>query len=97
MLQCGNGGLSDAECRSHFGLWALAKAPLVIGAGTASVPPPPPLPFLLLLYHHFFLLCSLALAAADPRKWSPSQLAIMTNKGVIAVNQDALGVQVREA
>ena len=62
MMQCGNGGLSDAECRSHFGLWAMAKAPLVIGA--------------------------------DPRKWTASQLAIMSNAGVIAVNQDPLGVQV---
>lgn len=64
MIQCGNGGLSDAECRTNFGLWAVMKAPLIIGA--------------------------------DLRKLSASQLAIITNPGVIAVNQDPLGVQARK-
>lgn len=34
-LQCGNawlGNLTDAECRSNFGLWAIAKAPLIVGS-----------------------------------------------------------------
>jgi hypothetical protein len=35
MLQVGQSQLSDAEGRSHFALWALAKAPLVIGANIA--------------------------------------------------------------
>lgn len=32
MLQVGNGDLSDAECRSHFGLWAITKSPLILGS-----------------------------------------------------------------
>jgi hypothetical protein len=57
-------GLSDGELRAHFGLWALAKAPLILGF--------------------------------DPRKTTPSQLAIFSNPGAIAVNQDPLGVQARK-
>jgi hypothetical protein len=64
MLQVGNGGLSDAECRTNFGLWCVMKSPLIIGANI--------------------------------RSYTPSQLAIVTNKGVIAVNQDPLGVQARK-
>ena len=64
MLQCGHSSISDAECRTHFGLWALSKAPLIIGA--------------------------------DVRAFSPTTLSIVGNKGVIAVNQDSLGVQGRK-
>jgi alpha-galactosidase len=32
MLEVGNGGMSDVEYRSHFGLWAMMAAPLMIGA-----------------------------------------------------------------
>jgi alpha-galactosidase len=32
VLQVGNGGLTDAECRTHFGLWAVMKAPLILGS-----------------------------------------------------------------
>jgi len=31
MLEVGNGGMSDTEYTSHFSLWCLAKAPLLIG------------------------------------------------------------------
>lgn len=31
MLEVGNAGVSDAEGRTHFALWALMKAPLLIG------------------------------------------------------------------
>jgi alpha-galactosidase len=31
MLEVGNGGMTTTEYRSHFSLWALAKAPLLIG------------------------------------------------------------------
>ena len=92
MLQCGNGGLTDAECRSHFGLWALAKAPLVIGADPRKWTPSQ--------------VTRRAGARVQGGGWAesqpsppspppPAQLAIMSNAGVIAVNQDALGVQVR--
>jgi len=31
MLEVGNGGMTDTEYTSHFSLWSLAKAPLLIG------------------------------------------------------------------
>ncbi len=31
MLEVGNGGMTDAEYISHFSLWAISKAPLLIG------------------------------------------------------------------
>jgi len=31
MLEVGNGGMTDTEYTSHFSLWCLAKAPLLIG------------------------------------------------------------------
>jgi hypothetical protein len=31
VLEVGNGGMSDAEYVSHFSLWAISKAPLLIG------------------------------------------------------------------
>lgn len=37
MLEVGNGGLTLAEERSHFALWALAKAPLIIGCDLNTV------------------------------------------------------------
>ncbi|KAF7893437.1 uncharacterized protein EAF02_000975 [Botrytis sinoallii] len=37
MLEIGNGGLSEAEERAHFGLWAIAKSPLIIGTNLASI------------------------------------------------------------
>jgi hypothetical protein len=61
MLEVGNGGLTDAQSRTHFGLWALMKSPLILGT---------PLP-----------------------KLSPAQLAIVSNKGVIAINKDPLAIQ----
>ena len=39
MLQCGHSSLTDAECRSHFGLWAIAKAPLILGSNINSLTP----------------------------------------------------------
>ena len=31
MLEVGNGGMTDAEYISHFSLWAITKAPLIVG------------------------------------------------------------------
>ena len=31
MLEVGNGGLTHEEEKTHFAMWALAKAPLIIG------------------------------------------------------------------
>lgn len=53
--------MTDAEYMSHFSLWAIAKAPLIIGS--------------------------------DVTEMSEATLATLTNKEVIAVNQDSLGVQ----
>ena len=61
MLEVGNGGMTDVEYVSHFSLWAISKAPLLIGC--------------------------------DVSKMSAAILATLTNREVIAVNQDSLGVQ----
>ncbi|CAD6205443.1 unnamed protein product [Miscanthus lutarioriparius] len=37
MLEVGNGGMSEAEYRSHFSIWAVAKAPLLIGCDVRSM------------------------------------------------------------
>ncbi|XP_024969357.1 alpha-galactosidase-like isoform X1 [Cynara cardunculus var. scolymus] len=61
MLEVGNGGMTTEEYRSHFSIWALAKAPLLVGC--------------------------------DVRSMSKETHEILSNKEVIAVNQDSLGVQ----
>ncbi len=38
MIQCGNGGLTDAECRTNFGLWAVTKSPLILGSNVVALP-----------------------------------------------------------
>lgn len=37
MLEVGNGGMTVAEYRSHFSIWALAKAPLLIGCDLTAM------------------------------------------------------------
>ncbi|KAJ6822591.1 alpha-galactosidase-like [Iris pallida] len=37
MLEVGNGGMTIEEYRSHFSIWALAKAPLLIGCDVRSL------------------------------------------------------------
>lgn len=61
MLEVGNGGMTDAEYRAHFSLWALLNAPLMAGNDLRTMP------------------------AATKE--------ILTNKEVIAVNQDWGGKQ----
>jgi hypothetical protein len=61
MLQIGNGALTPAEQRAHFGLWAITKSTLILGTKLSQL--------------------------------DAAQLAIVKNKELIAVNQDALGVQ----
>jgi hypothetical protein len=61
MLEIGNGGMTDVEYRSHFSLWAIMAAPLLIGS--------------------------------DLRDASPATLEILSNREVIAVDQDPLGRQ----
>jgi hypothetical protein len=61
MLEVGNGGLTFDEEKSHFSLWALMKAPLIIGC--------------------------------DVTNMDTNTQTILMNSEVIALNQDALGVQ----
>ncbi|CAN6973971.1 unnamed protein product [Brassica oleracea var. botrytis] len=61
MLEVGNGGMTREEYRSHFSIWALAKAPLLIGC--------------------------------DLRSMDKVTFELLSNKEVIAVNQDKLGIQ----
>jgi alpha-galactosidase len=60
-LEVGNGGMTTAECRSEFSLWAEEAAPLIAGN--------------------------------DLRSMSAATRAILTNREVIAVDQDPLGRQ----
>ncbi|HUQ57722.1 NPCBM/NEW2 domain-containing protein [Lentzea sp.] len=39
MLEVGNGGMTDVEYRSHFSLWSIMAAPLLIGADLREVTP----------------------------------------------------------
>ena len=61
MLEVGNGGMTWTEYKTHFGLWSISKAPLIIG-------------------------CDITTMTDEIKE-------ILTNKEVIAVNQDKLGQQ----
>ena len=37
MLEVGNGGMTLEEEKSHFALWAISKAPLIIGADLSKI------------------------------------------------------------
>ncbi|MEN3308255.1 MAG: alpha-galactosidase, partial [Micromonosporaceae bacterium] len=63
MLEIGNGGMTDTEYRTHFALWAMMAAPLLIGT--------------------------------DLRRATAATMQILTNKDLIAVDQDPLGIQGR--
>jgi alpha-galactosidase len=39
MLQVGNGGMTDTEYRTHFSMWAIMAAPLVIGTDLRTASP----------------------------------------------------------
>lgn len=61
MMEVGKPGLTLAESRAHFGLWAILAAPLIAGN--------------------------------DVRNMTPEIVDILTNREVIAINQDPLGAQ----
>ncbi|MFB7532833.1 NPCBM/NEW2 domain-containing protein [Streptomyces sp. NPDC056178] len=61
MLEVGNGGMTDTEYRTHFSMWSVMAAPLLIGS--------------------------------DLRKASPETFDILSNREVVAVDQDPLGKQ----
>ncbi|KAJ3678474.1 hypothetical protein LUZ60_002277 [Juncus effusus] len=64
MLEVGNGGMTYNEYVVHFSLWAISKAPLIIGC--------------------------------DVRNMQKEAFDILTNKEVIAINQDRLGAQAKK-
>ncbi|XP_004492578.1 alpha-galactosidase 1 [Cicer arietinum] len=64
MLEVGNGGMTKDEYIVHFSLWAISKAPLLLGC--------------------------------DVRNVTKETMDIVSNKEVIAVNQDSLGVQAKK-
>ncbi|GMJ03416.1 alpha-galactosidase 1 [Hibiscus trionum] len=64
MLEVGNGGMTKDEYIVHFSLWAVSKAPLLLGC--------------------------------DIRNMTKETLDIITNKEVIAVNQDPYGFQAKK-
>lgn len=37
MLEVGNGGMSNDQYQSHFALWAVLKAPLLIGCNLKNM------------------------------------------------------------
>ena len=37
MLEIGNGGMTQTEYTTHFSLWAIAKAPLLIGCDVRNI------------------------------------------------------------
>jgi alpha-galactosidase len=61
LLEVGNGGMTDTEYRTHFSMWSIMAAPLLI--------------------------------SSDLRKATPETFEILSNKDVIAVDQDRLGKQ----
>ena len=63
MLQVGNGGMTDAEYRTQFSMWAIFAAPLISSNNLATM--------------------------------SAASREIYTNLEIIAVDQDALGIQGR--
>ncbi|MGH8179643.1 MAG: glycoside hydrolase family 27 protein, partial [Steroidobacteraceae bacterium] len=63
MLEIGNGGMTDAQYRAQFSLWAILAAPLIAGN--------------------------------DLQRMSAATRATLTNREVIAVDQDALGIEGR--
>jgi hypothetical protein len=67
MLEVGNGACSFDEYKAHFSMWAMLKAPLIIGNDVRTMT-----------------------TEDDDETWS-----ILSNKDIIAVNQDSLGWQAR--
>ncbi|WP_392668118.1 NPCBM/NEW2 domain-containing protein [Streptomyces sp. LN785] len=61
MLEVGNGGMTDTEYRTHFSMWSVMAAPLLIGS--------------------------------DLRTATPETFDILSNREVVAVDQDPLGKQ----
>jgi hypothetical protein len=90
MLEIGNGQLTLAEQRCHMALWC---EPVVLARSTYSQPS-----LLDALVSHSCvavrcLMKSPLIIGADARALSSASVAILTNPRLIAVNQDARGIQ----
>ena len=72
MLEVGNGNLTYDENKSHFTLWCMMAAPLILGNDVRK-----------------FIKADGSVDSDNPT------YKILTNKNVIAINQDRLGVQCR--
>lgn len=72
MLEVGNGNLTYDENKSHFTLWCMMAAPLILGNDVRK-----------------FIKSDGSVDSDNPT------YKILTNKNVIAINQDRLGVQCR--
>ncbi|MCL2023364.1 MAG: alpha-galactosidase [Oscillospiraceae bacterium] len=72
MLEVGNGSLTEEQNRSHFSLWCMMAAPLILGNDIRK----------------------LLLADGTPNTDSKT-LQIISNKELIAIDQDPLGKQCR--
>lgn len=72
MLEVGNGDLTEEENRSHFSLWCMMAAPLILGND----------------------LRSFVKADGTPDLDDPT-LKILTNRDLLAIDQDPLGIQCR--
>lgn len=68
MLEVGNGKLTEVENKTHFSLWCMLAAPLMLGNDVRKF----------------------VNSIGEP-DWSNPVLRIVTNKHLIAVDQDALG------
>ncbi|EHA8590031.1 Alpha-galactosidase [Cocos nucifera] len=108
MLEVGNGGMTTEEYRSHFSIWALAKAPLLIGCDVRAMSDETKE---ILINEEAIAVNQDALGVqgkkvkgdgsaeaplligCDVRAMSDETKEILINEEAIAVNQDALGVQ----
>jgi len=72
MLEVGNGALNFEENRSHFSLWCMMAAPLILGNDVRNF-----------------------IKSDGTVDTGNATLQIVTNKDMIAVNQDPLGMQAR--
>ncbi len=72
MLEVGNGALTYEENKSHFSLWCMMNAPLILGNDLREF-----------------------IKADGTVDTTNKTYEIITNKAMIAVNQDSLGIQCR--
>ncbi|WMV33711.1 hypothetical protein MTR67_027096 [Solanum verrucosum] len=96
MLEVGNGGMNYHEYKGHFSIWALMKAThnyiffkfLSCFSFSLSL-------FILPFFSNIYHVLAPLIIGCDVRNITADTLKILSNKEVIAVDQDPLGVQGR--